>query len=107
MSQDKELADFILPSNPVDRKDIVDSIYDIVGQMREIKDKRSFITDTKKRLKEQYKLSPKIISRYASVIQKQNFQDEVAEAEAFAETFEILFERGTPAPVNTPTSEDE
>jgi hypothetical protein len=103
----ESLADFILPSDPKSRADIVDTIHEMVGQSRDIKDKRSYITDAKKRLKADYGLSPKIASKMVKTIQEQNFKDTVAESEAFAETYEILFERGTPAPRTVPTDSDE
>lgn len=101
------IADFILPSNPADRRAITDAIYEIVGANREIKDKRSYIGDTKKMLKEKYGLKPKLVSKYVKTITDQNFTEVVAETEAFTETYEILFERGSPAPVTSPTDENE
>lgn len=88
----KEPVDFILPSNPADRKKIRDAIYEMSGVTQEIKDKRSYITDTKKMLKDEFGLPPKIASKMVKTVCEHNFKDVVAETEAFTETYEILFE---------------
>ncbi len=90
----KEAVDFTLPSNPADRKKIKDAIYEMSGVTQEIKDKRSYITDTKKMLKEEFGLPPKIASKMVKTVFDHNFQDVVAESEAFTETYEVLFEGG-------------
>lgn len=88
----KEPVDFTLPSNPADRRKIKDAIYEISGQMQEIKDKRSYISDTKKMLKEEFGLPPKIATKMAKTVFEHNFQDVIAESETFEEVYGGLFE---------------
>ena len=86
-------VDFTLPSSPSDRAKIKDAVYEVVGVMREIKDKRSFITDTKKLMKEQYGIPPKIFTKMAKTYQEANYQDVISENETFGFMFETLFEK--------------
>lgn len=91
----KEQVDFNLPSDPAARRKIRDAIYEISGVTQEIKDKRSYITDTKKMLKDEFGLPPKIATKMAKTVHEHNFQDVVAESEAFTSTYEVLFEGGS------------
>jgi hypothetical protein len=88
----KEALDFTLPSNPADRKKIKEAVYEIVSAMQEAKDKRSFISDTKKLMKEEFGIPPKILSKMAKTYSEANFQDVLAESETFELTYENLFE---------------
>lgn len=90
----KEAVDFTLPSDPAARKKIKDAIYEMSGVQQQIKDKRSYITDTKKMLKEEFGLPPKIASKMVKTVSEHNFSDVVAESEAFTSTYELLFESG-------------
>lgn len=100
----KESNDFTLPSSPNDRKKIRDAIYEISGTMQEIKDKRSYITDAKKMLKEEFGLPPKIASKMAKTVFEHNFKDVLAESETFEVVYENLFETNNTA---TDSSDDE
>jgi hypothetical protein len=91
----KEAVDFTLPSDPAARKKIKDAIYEMAAVTQEISDKRSYITDTKKMLKEEFSMPPKIASKMAKTVHEHNFRDVVAESEAFTSTYEVLFEGGS------------
>lgn len=88
----KEALDFTLPSSPADRKKIKEAVYDIVSAMQEAKDKRSFIADRKKDMKTEFGIPPKILTKMAKTYSEANFQDVLAESEAFELTYENLFE---------------
>lgn len=88
----KETLDVVLPSNPDDRRKIRDAIYEISGVMQQIKDKRSFINDVKKDLKEKYGLPPKITTKMAKIVNEHNYQDVMAEVSALEVAYESLFE---------------
>lgn len=85
-------ADFVLPSSPADRKKIKDAIYEISGQMQQIADKRSNITDTKKWLKEEFGLPPKITGKMAKTVFDANYAEVQQESTVFELAFENLFE---------------
>jgi hypothetical protein len=90
-----EMAEYQLPSNPADRKKIVDAVSEIAATMTEIKDKRSYITDTKKRMKEELSVPPKILTKMAKALNEAKFEEMVAENEAFRDMYEVLFEGGS------------
>lgn len=92
MAKSNDVKDFTLPSNPADRRKIKDAIYEISGTMQELKDKRSFINDTKKMLKEEFGLPPKISSKMAKTVFDHSFKDVIAESETFEVVYENLFE---------------
>ena len=104
MSEDT--ADFTLPSNPADRRKIKDAIYEIAGVITEIKDKRSYITDAKKMLKEEFGLPPKLATKMAKTVNEHNFKDVIAESEAFEVVYENLFETNNNAPVADASDEE-
>jgi hypothetical protein len=91
MSDTENLAEYTLPSNPADRKKIKEAIYEINGAMTEIKDKRSFINDVKKNLKEEFKINPKTVTKMAKAVAG-NFKEMVAEEEEWTAAYELLFE---------------
>lgn len=93
----KDAVDFNLPSDPAARRKIKDAIYEISGVTQEIKDKRSYISDTKKMLKTEFGMPPKIATKMAKTVHEHNFQEVVAESEAFTATYEVLFEGGSTA----------
>ena len=103
----KEAVDFVIPSNPADRSKISDAIYEMVGAARDAKDKRTYINDTKKMLKDNYGLPASLASKMIKTVQEQNFQDTIAESEVFAETYELLFERGGSTPAPKSSADDE
>ena len=91
----REPVEFNIPSNPADRKKIKEAIYEMAAVNQEISDKRSYIADTKKMLKTEFKLSPKLAGKMMKTVADHNFKEVVAEAEAFSETYEVLFEGGS------------
>lgn len=91
----KEAVDWTPPSDPAQRKKIKDAIYEMSGVTQEIKDKRSYISDTKKMLKEEFGLPPKIATKMAKTVFDHNFEEVVAESEAFITSHELLFESGS------------
>lgn len=88
----KDTNDFTLPSSPTDRRKIKDAIYEISAMMTTLKDNRSFINDTKKMLKDEFSLPPKLASKMAKTVNEHNFKDALAESETFEVVYENLFE---------------
>lgn len=101
-------TDFVLPSSPADRAKIKDAVYEVVGAMREIKDKRSYINDTKKDMKEKFGISPKIFSKLVKTHQEANIAEVRAENETFDIMFETLFEsnNGSTSSASTYSNEE-
>lgn len=85
-----EVAGVVIPSNPEDRKKIKDALEEIATAMIRMGAERSLIGDIKKQLKEDYELPPKIINKMAKVYFSNNYEEVVAEDEAFQEAFELI-----------------
>jgi lysyl-tRNA synthetase class I len=79
---------YTLPSSPADRKKIKDAIHEIAGALQQMEDKRSFINDIKKSLKEDFKLPPSVTAKMAKTLYKNNYQEVLGESS----TFEVVYE---------------
>ena len=86
--------DYTLPSDPKDRKKIKDAIYEMSGVLQQMDDKRSFMKDIAKGLKEEYGLPPKVSAKMAKTVFKHNYKDVLAESSTFEVVYENLFETG-------------
>lgn len=93
-----EQQDFILPSDPVARKKIKDSLHEICGALQFIEDKRAYIKDITESIQEEYQIPKKISAKVARVLYKNNYGDVSAETDLFSTMFEVLFQ-GSAAPV--------
>lgn len=90
MSDQNEIA-YQPPSDPAERKKIKEAIDEIVGAMQFISDKRSFISDAKKMLKENYQMPPKVVTRIAKARADNSYDDMAAEDTVFEITYETIF----------------
>ena len=77
-------------SNPADRKKIRDALQEISNSMTRISAERDLIKDIKADLFDEYKevLTKKQIGKMARVYHKQNFNEELAEANQFETIYE-------------------
>lgn len=103
-----DTADFILPSNPADRRKIKDAVYEVVAVMGEIKDKQSYIKDVKTEMKEKFQIPPKVFAKMAKTYKEANIDDVRAENETFTTMFEQLFESnvGSTSAASTYSADD-
>ena len=103
---DQENIDFVLPSNPADRKKIKDALYEMAGALQFIEDKRQFINDVATDLKENFDLPKKVVTKLARTLHKGNYSDVTAEVDTFTTLFEILF-NGASTAAQTSNDEDD
>jgi hypothetical protein len=90
-----EQQDFIMPSNPADRKKIKDMLHEMQGALQFIDDKRAFMKDTAEALQEQFQIPKKISMKMARTLHKNNYTDVSAETDQFTTLFEVLFQGGS------------
>lgn len=80
-----------LPQDPESRKAIKKVLDELSGCMTRIEGERDYISETIKKLSEDYQLNKKVLRRMAKTYHKQNFSSEIAENEEF----EIMYEQVT------------
>lgn len=93
--------DYVLPSDPKERKKIKDALYEMSSYLQAIADKRSLITDTAKDLKEKYQLPVSVAKKMATTLHKHNYQDVQQESVVFETFYENLFETNNDSSGNT------
>lgn len=75
-------------SNPADRKKIRDALQEASNSMTRIEAERDLIKDIISDLSDNYQLSKKHIRKMVRVYHKQNFTEEQAASEEFAQLYE-------------------
>lgn len=98
MSKVEETNDYVVPSNPADRKKIKDAISQMAAVMQEIEDKRGYIKDVQTDLKESFKIPSRISAKMAKTLHKHNYVDVAQESEQFSLFYETLFSESVSNP---------
>ena len=86
MSQ--QYSSIIIPSTQEDKKKIRNAMDEISNAMTRIEGERDHIKEIKKKLKDDFTFSLKVINRMAKVHHKRNFTEEQSQNE----DFEVLYE---------------
>ena len=79
-----------IPSNPADRKEILDCMKEISNSMTRMEGEREFIREAIKDICEKQELSKKTFRRMAKVYHKQNYNKEIEEHEEFESMYETI-----------------
>lgn len=77
-----------LPQDPDKRKAIKKVLDELSGSMSRIEGERDYISETIKKLSEEYDINKKVLRRMAKTYHKQNFSREIAENEEFETMYE-------------------
>ena len=77
-----------LPQDPQARKAIRKVLDELSGSMSRIEGERDYISETIKKLSEEYQLNKKVLRRMAKTYHRQNFSSEIAENEEFETMYE-------------------
>ena len=77
-----------LPQDPEHRKAIRKALDELSASMTRIEGERDYITETIKKLSEEYQLNKKVLRRMAKTYHRQNFSSEIAENEEFETMYE-------------------
>lgn len=86
--------EYVLPSDPKERKKIRDAVYQMSGALQFIADKREFMKDVAKGLKEEFNIPPKVANKMARTVFKHNYQEVLQESSAFELYFENVIGSG-------------
>lgn len=94
--------EYVLPSNPKDRKAIKDGIEEIKVQLITIKSANEHIKAIQERLKEELELPPKVAKKMATISLKDDekgneFEKQSIEHESFEIAYQTLFRADDPA----------
>lgn len=81
---------FILPSNPEDRKAILDLFIELSGSFSRIEGERTYIKEALTIASENYNIPKKVLSKAAKVYHKQNFDEVSTEEEQFVDFYEHI-----------------
>lgn len=79
-----------IPSNPADRKAILECMKEISNSMTRMGAEREFVREAIKDICEKQELSKKTFRRMAKVYHKQNFNKEIEEHEEFESMYETI-----------------
>lgn len=77
-----------LPQDPEQRKAIRKVLDELSNCMTRIEGERDYISETIKKLSEEYEINKKVLRRMAKTYHKQNFSKEIAENEEFETMYE-------------------
>ena len=79
-------------TNPADKKKIKDALFEISGSYSRIEAERELIKDIVNDLADNFELSKKQVNKIARAYHKQNYNQQVAEADEFQELYQSLLE---------------
>lgn len=79
-----------LPQDPEQRKAIRKVLDEVSGCLTRIESERDYISETIKKLSEEYQINKKVLRRMAKTYHKQNFSAEIAENEQFETMYEQI-----------------
>lgn len=81
---------FVLPSNPQDRKNILDLFEELSNCFTRIEGEKTYIKEAIDIASENYNIPKKVLRKAAKVYHQQNFDQLSAEEEQFAEFYEQI-----------------
>lgn len=73
----------VLPTNPADRKAIMDAIIELDGSMTRMDAERDYIKETIKDLADKHQLPKKLLSKFARDYHKQQFRESIGTNEDY------------------------
>ncbi len=77
------MSNIILPSNPADIKAIMNAMIEIDGAMIRAQAEKDYIKESIKDLADKFQLDKKHLSKFARAYHKQQFKDQLNEAEDY------------------------
>lgn len=105
-TQDHDVNNYTLPSNPKDREKIKTMLDVVVGEMRMIDDRKTSIKETIAALHEEYAIPKKVLTKLARTMFKDDYQDVTYESEVFELFYEGVVEKNHNQPVATTNIND-
>ena len=84
------MATFALPSNPADRKKIMDVMQEISASMTRIEGEKSFMKESVASLAEEFELPKKFLNKFAKTYHSQNYNEVLNEQQDFEDMVAAL-----------------
>jgi len=85
----------ILPSNPADRKKILDAMSEISNSYTRIEGEKEYIKEALDTISKTYNLPKRVLSKLSKVMHKGNFEEEAGNFEDFSDLYETLINADT------------
>lgn len=83
-------SNIILPSNPADRKKIMDAMSEISNAYTRIESEKEYVKDALDTISKTYNLPKRVLSKLSKVMHKGNFEEEAGNFEDFSDLYETL-----------------
>lgn len=83
-------SNIILPSNPADRKKIMDAMSEISNAYTRIESEKECVKDALDTISKTYNLPKRVLSKLSKVMHKGNFEEEAGNFEDFSDLYETL-----------------
>lgn len=83
-------TDIIVPSSPADREAIFAVIKEMSNSRTRIEAEQDYQREALKELEEKYEIKAKYLRRMLTDYHKQQFDDKVAEADAYSELYDAI-----------------
>ena len=83
-------SNIILPSNPADRKKILDAMSEISNSYTRIESEKEYVKDSLDTISKTYNLPKRVLSKLSKVMHKGNFEEEAGNFEDFSDLYETL-----------------
>lgn len=83
-------SNIILPSDPADRKKIMDAMSEISNAYTRIDSEKEYVKDALDTLSKTYNLPKRVLSKLSKVMHKGNFEEEAGNFEDFSDLYETL-----------------
>lgn len=91
MTNKQDQSGIILPSNPADRKKILDAMQEISNSYTRIEGEKSYVKEAVAALSETYKIPKRVLNKLSKTLHKGNFEEEAGQFEDFSDLYETLF----------------
>lgn len=85
-----ESTSIILPSNPADRKKILDAMSEISMSYTRIESEKSYVKEALDTISKTYNLPKRVLTKLSKVMHKGNFEEEAGNFEDFSDLYETL-----------------
>lgn len=84
------MSNVILPTNPADRKAILDVMQEISNAYTRVEGERAYISEAVGELSKKFNIPKQLLNKLSRVLHKGNFDQEVGKFEDFSDLYETL-----------------
>lgn len=102
----KSASTIILPSNPADRKKIMEQMREISGFYTLIESQKDLVKESIDALSKEFNLPKRALNKLSRVLHKGNFDEEAGKFEEFADLYDTLTNGDRAAPAQDTQVDD-